>query len=439
MLSEKYKRYGLAILTTVYALNWIDRCLINLLLQPIKMDLDLTDTQLGALTGVAFGVFYALLGLPIARWADRGDRTTITAIAIGLWGGTVMLCVFVTNFVQLLLARVAAAIGESGCMPPTYSLIGDYFPKPAERTRAMSVYWLASPLATLFSFALGGQLNERYGWRWTFFIMGIPALLMVPLVKATLVEPRIQTERQRSRSLPSGGLFAVARTLWGQRSTRHLGIAVVLFFTLGQGLAPWYAAFMIRSHGIQTATLGIWLGLIFGFGGIVGVLLGGHVIGRWFSDDMRGQLRLSAVIVAVLFPFYLLFLLLPGTYTALLALVPLCVVFNFLLGPTFSLLQLLVPAGSRATALAVVMLFANLIGMGVGPQVVGALSDLLARTYGTNSLRYSMLAMSSIALWAGYHFWCSGRTVHDDTAALRAITHVRGNREHILVEPTPDH
>src|SRR5215203_5688999 len=127
MFGKPYKSYVLGILTLVYTLNYLDRGLIILLLQPIKDDLHLSDTQLGFLTGIAFGLFYATLGLPIARWADRGNRVTITSMAIGLWGLTVMACVFVTSFMQLVFARVAAAVGEAGCMPPTYSLLGDYF------------------------------------------------------------------------------------------------------------------------------------------------------------------------------------------------------------------------------------------------------------------------------------------------------------------------
>src|SRR5688572_23768263 len=166
-----YKRYALVMLTAVYMLNLVDRGLMMLLLQPIKDDLQLSDTQLGFLTGIAFGLFYAILGLPIARWADRGNRVTITSLAIGLWSLTVMACVLVGNFVQLVAARIAAAVGEAGCMPPTYSLLGDYFPGAAERTQAMSVYWMAAPLSALFTFIVGGWLNELYGWRITFFLM----------------------------------------------------------------------------------------------------------------------------------------------------------------------------------------------------------------------------------------------------------------------------
>jgi MFS family permease len=409
-----YKRYVLCVLTAVYTLNFIDRNLMFLLLQPIKEDLQLSDTQLGFLTGIAFGLFYAVLGLPIARWADRGNRATITSIAIGLWGITVMSCMFVANFVQMMLARVAAAAGEAGCMPPTYSLLGDYFSKPTERIRSMAIYWLGAPLSALISLIVGGWLNERYGWRMTFLIMGLPALAMALIVKLTVTEPRTLAAPEQTVKPIAPSMIRVLATLWQQRSTRHLGIAIVLHFAMSAGLAPWYAAFMMRSHGMGTADLGIWLGLIFGTSGIIGILAGGYVATRWFGDDERAQLRMSAILNALLVPCFWVFLLLPGKEQALLALLPLGLVFVFVNGPTFALMQRLVSNDMRATAMAVVMMLANLIGMGVGPQIVGILSDRLRPALGDDSLRYAMLSMSFVALWAAYHFWRAGRTVKED-------------------------
>jgi len=417
MGSDAYRRYVLGVLTAVYTLNFLDRGLIGLLLQPIQADLHLSDTQLGFLTGIAFGLFYATLGLPIARLADRGNRVTITSLAIGLWGLTVMGCVFVTNFTQLVLARVAAAVGESGCMPPTYSLVGDYFPTPAQRVRAMAVYWLANPLAGLISFIAGGRLNELYGWRATFFIMGIPALLVAMLVKLTVRDPRV--------ALPSGAVQSEAvpmlsdavRWCWYQPSARHLGAGIVLLFTMGLGLAPWYAAFMIRSHGMGTAELGVWLGVIAGVCATSGTLVGGYAAARWYADDERRQMRLAAIVTATLVPCYAVFLLVPGKRAALFALGPLLFMFSALLGPVFALLQQRVPDRMRATALALVMLLANLIGMGLGPQMVGIMSDHLRETVGSDSLRYAMLAMSLISLWAAYHFWKVSQSVRVDLSS----------------------
>jgi MFS family permease len=417
MFSEGYRRYVLGALTLVYTLNFLDRGLVALLLQPIKEDLRLSDTQLGFLTGIAFGAFYAVLGVPIARLADRGNRVSITSIAIGLWGATVMVCLVVTNFVQLAFARIAAAVGEAGCMPPTYSLLGDYFPRPAERSGAMSVYMLAGPLSALVSFVVGGWLNELYGWRITFFVMGIPALLLAALVKMTVIEPRARASPTGILSQRAPPIVAVLTRLWRRHSTRNMCTGLVLLFTMGTGLSPWYAAFMMRTHGIGTEELGLWLGLIFGIGGVAGIALGGYASARWLEGRESAQMRLSAVMIAALVPCFALFLLLADKHQALLALIPLVVVFNVILGPTFALLQRLVAAEVRATTLAVVMLLANLIGMGFGPQIVGILSDMLKPVFGADSLRYGMLLTSFLALWAAWHFWKIGDTVAQDLCA----------------------
>lgn len=413
MSSESYRRYVLATLTVVCMLNGLDRGLIALLLQQIKGDLQLSDSQLGFVTGMAAGLFYAVLGVPIARWADRGNRSTITAIAMGLWAATVAASLIVSNFFHLVLARVGAAVGEAGCTPPAYSLLGDYFPKAAERTRAVTFFMLGGPLASLISYPLCGWLAERYGWRTTLFLIGAPGLILAAVVKFTIREPRTHESNPiQDRPLPSMG--AVLTTLWGQPSTRHLIIGMTLLLTMGLGLAPWYAAFMMRSHGMGMAELGIWMALIFGGGGFAGILLGGYAAARWFRHDESGQMRLSAVAIASLVPCYVLFLVLPNKHHALLALAVLVALFAVYTGPTFALMQRLVPDEMRATTMSLVMLLGNLVGMGVGPQVVGILSDIWAPALGTDSLRYAMLAMSLVGLSSAYHFWRVGRTVMDD-------------------------
>jgi predicted MFS family arabinose efflux permease len=421
-----YKGYVLTILTFVYTLNFLDRMLVILLLQPIKNDLHLSDTQLGFLTGIAFGLFYATLGIPIARWADRGDRVTITSIAIGLWGVTVMACVGVTNFTQLLLARVAAAVGEAGCMPPTYSLLGDYFPTPAGRTRAMAIYWLANPLSSLIGFVVGARLNEVYGWRVTFFIVGVPALIVAAVVRVTVRDPRAAMRFKPISKKPAPSMAYVFCRLWRQPSSRHLAAGLVLLFTMSLGLAPWYAAFLMRSHGMSSQEVGLSLGLGFGIVGVLGTWLGGYISSRWLAGNERVQMYLSATMIVALLPCFALFLLLDSRRLALLALIPLITVFNFYLGPSFALLQRLVDDHIRASTLAVVMLLANLVGMGIGPQVVGLLSDMLSPRFGSDGLRYAMLIMSVVAVWSAYHFWKVGQYVERDLEDLKASR--RGSR-----------
>jgi MFS family permease len=403
----------------VFTLNLLDRGVMGLLMQPIKEDLHLSDTQLGFLTGIAFALFYATFGVPIARWADRGNRVTITSAAIALWGLTVMSCLFVTNYSQLLIARMAAAVGESGCKPPTYSLVGDYFPEPAERIRAMSFYWLSGPLATLISPVAGGWLCTIYGWRMTFFLIGIPGVLLALIVKFTLIEPRTRSQdlsKHEATALPP--MKEVLGMLWHRRSCRHLVIALVLLFSMGFGIDTWSAAYLMRSHGMGIREVGVGLGAAYGLGAGGGVLLGGYVASRWFGGDERSQMRISAIALLLAAPCYVAFLLFPQKYSALIMLTLVMLAMTFFAAPTYTLMQRLVPDETRATTMSVIMLTYNLIGMGVAPQVVGFLSDRLAPFVGADSLRYAMLSMTFVGLWSAYHFWQAGRTIREDLSLV---------------------
>lgn len=412
-----YSTYVLVVITAVFTLNFTDRALLNLLVQPIKTDLTLSDTQIGFLTGIAFALFYATLGIPMARFADRGNRVSLTALAIGLWSLTVMSCLVVSNFIQLVAARALAAVGEAGCMPPTYSLLGDYFPSPQRRARAMAVYWLANPLSALISFVIGGWLSNRYGWRIAFFIMGLPGLLAAIVVRLTVKEVRTASEKKEPISA-GASLFTVAKQLYRDQALRHLALGIVFYFMMTLGLAPWYAAFMLRSHGLGIQELGLWFGLIFGVSGVVGALMAAWLAGR--SRLVRGgtTLLLCAVVTVLLVPCYVVFLFSSSAHIALAALVPMAILFNSILGPLFAEFQTRVAPSNRATALALLMLAANLIGAGLGPQIVGGLSDLLAPTLGTDALRYAMMADACMAFVAAYHFWRTG-LVHQTHAQTR--------------------
>jgi predicted MFS family arabinose efflux permease len=241
----------------------------------------------------------------------------------------------------------------------------------------MAVYWLANPLSALVSFIVGGWVNEHYGWRVTFFVLGFPALLVAVVVRFTIKEPRAREGKPpEATTLPA--FQEVLVVLWRHRSARHLAAAIILLFMMGIGLGQWFAAFMIRSHHMSTGELGTWLGLILGCGGIVGIVLGGYVPQYERLADERSQMRLCAVMIAALVPCSVAFLLLPRPGLALLALIPWAVVLNYFFGSAFALMQRLVREDMRATTMAIVMLLANLIGMGAGPQLVGILSDALA-------------------------------------------------------------
>jgi MFS family permease len=331
-----------------------------------------------------------------------------------------MVSLAVTNFAQLVVARMAAAVGEAGCKPPTYSLVGDYFPKPGERTRAMSIYWMAGPLAGLVGYVAGGWLNATYGWRMTFVLMGIPGIVLAVLVKLTLVDPRRNNESLRNapRSLPP--FKSVLATLWGQRSCRHLTIALILLYTMFFGINPWSLVFMMREHGMGSAELGAWWGVLSGIAGITGTLAGGYAASRWLAGHESLQMRFIAVTVGGTVVFYLAFLSATSRYVALFSLAVWFFVLNLFMAPTYALMQRLVADSMRATMMATIMLLYNLIGMGAGPQIVGSLSDGLRSFAGSDSLRYAMLIMVLMMFWSAYHFWKVGQTVKRD---LDGVTH----------------
>ena len=376
----------------------------------------LTDTQLGFLTGIAFSLFYATLGIPdrsLGRLRkSRHDHLSDDCVV----GAHELAFVAITNFAQLLVVRMCAAVGDVGVRPPAYSLLGDYFPDRAERTRAMYVWSLAGPLAAMISWMVGGWLNEQFGWRWTFFLLGVLGLPLAALAQWTLVEPRVavssQFAMQRASAPP---LKAVLGLLWHRISCRYLMLALILMTLVGYGVGSWQGAFMMRRHEIGTAELGVWMGLIGGVGGVVSILLGGYIVGRWFADRDRGQMYIAAAALACGAPIYIAFLTLPTKEHSLMMLMVLALVFGAFLVSPYVMLQRLVPDRMRATALMVVLFLANLIGSGLGPLIVGATSDLLEPRFGTvDALRFSMMIVAVGYLGAGYCFFRVVRTLDAD-------------------------
>ena len=429
-----YKKYLLAVLVFNLAFNYVDRLALGLLLQDIKIDLQLNDTQLGFLTGLAFAAFYSTMGIPIARWADRGNRVVIISLAAALSSAAVAACGAAANFVQLLLIRVSVAVGEAGCVPPAHSLIADHFSR-AERPRAVAIYKLGLPLSLMIGYFLAGWLNELYGWRATFVLLGVPGLLLAALVALTLRDPRaraLRALRDAPRTPdPSPSLRQVCTTLWANATFRHLvlGYSVMSFF--GQGILQWKSAFFIRTHGLQTGELGTWFALLYGLGGLLGTYLGGVVASRYAANNERLQLKAMAIMYVVYVGVSSCIYLSPTPYLAF-AMVGLSAIGgSSTVGPVFAMMQTLIPERMRAMSIALLFLFSNLIGMGLGPLAAGILSDVLRTWAGNDSLRFALLAMSPGYFWVGWHFWRASKTVARDldarTAEDRAETARQGN------------
>lgn len=427
---RSYKHYVLGILTIILLFNSIDRIALGILLQVIKIDFNLSDTQLGLLTGIAFALFYSIMGLPIARWADAGNRVTIISLACALWSAAVALCGLAGSFMHLLLIRIVVAVGEAGCVPPALSLMADYFNR-AERPRAVAIYGLGGTFSAVIGYALAGWLSDRYGWRLTFVAVGMPGVFLGLLAWFTLREPR------RERSAASGGAsvhqqfddggqprFAIKRstaevcmTLWTNVTFRRLMLCLagMLFFNIGIG--QWLPAFFIRTHGFTAAQVGTWLAIIMGAGGLLGSYVGGELASRYAVNNESLQLRAMAVAVACAGAAAIFVYSTPNAYVAL-ALLALHVFALFSInGPLLATMQTLVPERMRAMSFALAYLVANLLGMGLGPFAAGALSDLYHGWAHEESLRYSLLTLSPGYFLVAWYAWKGSISVSGDLAA----------------------
>ncbi|MEE2703714.1 MAG: MFS transporter [Myxococcota bacterium] len=413
-----YTRYALALLLLVYIFNFIDRQVLAILLEDIKLDLGASDTEMGFLSGLAFALFYTIAGIPIARWADRGSRRTIIAVGLTLWSAMTVACGFTRSFVQLALARVGVGIGEAAGTPPSHSLISDYFP-PERRATAMSIYATGIYFGAMIAYLAGGYLKELFDWRTAFLIVGVPGIPLALLVRLTLREPTRgywERDRTHSEATPFGD---VVRLLFGQRTFVWLLIAASCQSLSGYGFLAWSPTFLIRVHQMGGIEIGIWLGFTIGIAGALGAYLGGLIGDRFGERDERAYLYLAAIVSLASLPFAAVFLFESDRVWALSAFVPFYLLGAMYVGPLWSLVQGLVHVRMRATASAILLFILNLVGLGAGPLVVGFLNDQLAPRFGDEAIRYSLMVVAAIGGAATLFFWIASRSLRDDLRALR--------------------
>ena len=399
------RSYALLLLMTVYSANFIDRQLLSILQEPIKIELNLSDGQLGVLTGVSFAFFYVLAGIPIARYADRGNRRNVIAYSVGVWSLMTAVSGAALNYFHLLLARIGVGIGEAGGSPPSHSIISDIFP-PKKRASAIAFYSMGVNIGILFGFLFGGWLNEYFGWRVAFVVVGLPGILLAVLVRTTLAEPIRGHHEDKKLASSRVSFIDVLSLLWSRLSFRHMCFAASLSAFAGNSSNSWTASFMMRSHGMSSGELGTWLAMIVGLGGAIGVLGGGLLADKLASRDRRWYLWLPAIANLACVPFMVAVYSVDNAYTALLLSVIPGLLFNVYLGTTIATTQSLVGLRMRATASAILMLVANIIGLGLGPLSVGILSDYLLPIYGADSLKQAMLILLPFFMcWSSLHFY----------------------------------
>lgn len=389
--STRYVLYVIALLTLLNAFNYMDRMALSVLMPWIKADLSLSDSQLGLLVGFAFSVFYAVCGIPIARWADRGVRRNIIAMALATWSVMTAISGAAQSFWHLLAARIGVGAGEAGGLPPAQSLLYDYVP-PKRRSSIFALHGLGLYVGMILALSLAGWLGEIIGWRWTFVLLGAPGLLLAVIVKLTLREPirgRLDPVRDTQVHLP---IRAAMWVLWRSRIYRLIVCFGVVNGFVQYGLLQWWPSFFTRVFGLNMSSVGGSLALGIGVGSIAGLLGGGLLADTAVRRDTGGPLDLGVAAVCVALPLIAAALFVPSAAVSMI----LVSLGNFLLcaanAPIIAVLLSAVDPHLRATASAVNTFVISAIGFGLGPFCVGVLSDRLTPFFGMQALRYALLA-----------------------------------------------
>lgn len=426
-VSARYRWYVVWLLFAVYVLNFVDRQILFILLEPIRLEFDFSDRQLGMLGGLAFAILYSTLGIPIARLADRTHRVNIISVSIFVWSLATVLTGMARNFNQLLLARIAVGVGEAGLSPPAYSLLADYFSRE-KRTTAIAIYSMGIYGGVFVGYLTGAVVAEAWGWRAAFWVVGLPGIAMALLVKLTLREPPrgFSDGRPAQTTLPP--FWQVLRTLVAKPAFRNLAFAAALHAFVGYGVTGFHPSFLIRTHQYSIAEVGIILSMVAAISGVGGTWFGG-----WLSDrisnrraDIRWQLWVPAYATLLNVPVALAAYSHPDR-EAVIAFLFFSLVFGVMyLGPTFSTVQRLVTARERALGSAVLLLVINLIGLGLGPYIVGMVSDAMNQRFladglaeaaaRAQGLRWALGIMVCINVWSFLHYMLAARTLVRDTA-----------------------
>ena len=419
-ITPAYSNYVLALLFVAYVFNFIDRQILGILLESIKRDLEVSDFWMGMLTGFAFAVFYATLGIPIARLADLWVRRTIIALGLALWSGMTALSGLSQNFSQMLAARIGVGVGEAALSPPAHSLISDYFP-PSKRATALGIYAVGIHVGTLFGFKLGGVLDDAFGWRQTFLIVGLPGLLLAALVRFSVKEPaRGRADPSRAQPAPAPPVLEVLRHLMRQPSFVHLAIAIGSIAFAGYAFSVWAPTFLKRAHHLSSSEAGD-LGWPIGVGGAVGSILAGWFADRLGRRDPRWWVWVPAMAGVLPLPFTLAFLFHGDPVMALVISTPGLAIGAIYQGPSFATVQNLSPPPMRAVASGLMLFITTMIGYALGPPTVGLLNDTVFAQHGELAVRYSLAVVLSVAGAGGTLFYLlAARHLRADLARAAA-------------------
>ena len=402
-------RTTLTLLMLAYTLSMCDRMILSILFPDIKAEFGLTDTQLGFLGGISFALFYATMGLPIAKLSDQYSRKRLIIASLISFSIMTALGGMATGFISLLVFRIGVGIGEAGVNPASHSIIADYFP-PQRRAFAMAILMLGGSFGMMFGFVGGGFIAEAYNWRIALVSVGVPGLLLAFVMARSLREPGRGTYEIETPP-PPPPIRTTAATMWTNPAMRHLiagGIAVGL---MGYGFTQWLPTFFMRTHDLSQSQTGMLMAGVFGISGAIGALAAGKWFDRLSTRGFQHGMRMLAIVPFFTGPFFIMGLLADDLTTAILLFIIPGFAGNYAIGPTIAMVQTLSPVHMRAVSSAIKMLCLNLIGMGLGPLLVGLLSDLLTPQHGEDALRVALAFFTLVGLWGTVHFWLCVRAL----------------------------
>lgn len=402
-------RTTLTLLMLAYTLSMCDRMILSILFPDIKAEFGLTDTQLGFLGGISFALFYATMGLPIAKLSDQYSRKRLIIASLISFSIMTALGGMATGFISLLVFRIGVGIGEAGVNPASHSIIADYFP-PQRRAFAMAILMLGGSFGMMFGFVGGGFIAEAYNWRIALVSVGVPGLLLAFVMARSLREPGRGTYEIETPP-PPPPIRTTAATMWANPAMRHLiagGIAVGL---MGYGFTQWLPTFFMRTHDLSQSQTGMLMAGLFGISGAIGALAAGKWFDRLSTRGFQHGMRMLAIVPFFTGPFFIMGLLADDLTTAILLFIIPGFAGNYAIGPTIAMVQTLSPVHMRAVSSAIKMLCLNLIGMGLGPLLVGVLSDLLTPEHGEDALSVALAFFTLVGLWGTVHFWLCGRAL----------------------------
>lgn len=413
-MKKSYRNYVLLTLMVVYIFNFIDRQILVILQESIKAELDLSDQQLGLLSGFTFAVFYVVCGIPIARLADRYNRVNIVSASLAIWSAMTAVSGFAGNFLQLLAARIGVGVGEAGASPPSHSIISDYFPHE-ERGRALSIYSIGIYIGILIGFLAGGWINQYFGWRTAFLVVGTPGILLALVVKLTLREPlRGQFDAGNHANVPDGQFLPDIKRIWSLRSFRYAALGAGLNAFLGYGALNFMPSFAMRLYDVPVGIVGTWLALIVGLAGAAGVYAGGYLSDHLGKRDQRWPYWVAGISTMLSGLILVPALLAPSQYAMWGTYVFVVLTSSMFLGPTIATAHALVGPRFRALASSLLFFILNIIGLGLGPLTVGTVSDMLAPSMGVESIRWAIMTTSIAAVLGGALYLVAAQTVRED-------------------------